>query len=205
MIVKIICAGKDDFSKLYKKEEGEYIIAVDGGVKAVKNSNIIADLVIGDFDSCDLDINEYSKNYIRKITFDKRKDFSDLELALRECKKIKDEVEKVIIYNATGGRLDHLYANILLLENYNDLKLEITDENNCVFVINKDTVFLKNEYKYISFFALEKETVISLTGFSYNLDNYELELNNPLCLSNEIVEKGIIKVNNKKILVIRSK
>lgn len=199
MIVKIVGAGENDFSSLYKKDIDEYIIAVDGGIKAVNEAGIKADLAIGDFDSCD--INLYKNSYLKRLTFEKRKDYSDLELSLIECEKLNPD--KVIIYNATGNRLDHFYANLLMLERYFHLNLEMVNKNNHISVINKDTCFEKNEYKYISFFALE-EAVISLKGFSYELDNYELSINDTLCLSNEVNNKGCIFVNNKKILVIRS-
>lgn len=201
MIVKIVCAGKNDFPLLYKKDEEEYIIAVDGGIKSIKEAGLIANLAIGDFDSCD--ICSYEGCYLNKITFEKRKDYSDLELSLKECEKISSD--KVIIYNATGIRLDHFYANILLLEKYSHLNVEMIDENNLIKIINKNTKFCCDEYKYISFFALEEDVVISLKGFSYELDNYKLEINDVLCLSNEIIDEGIITLNDKKVLVIRSK
>ena len=207
MIIKIVCAGQNDFSSLYKKDDNEFIIAVDGGIKAVKEKNLIADLLIGDFDSCNLSEDEYRNNYLKKMTFNARKDYSDLELALQECEKNSHcDTDEILIYNATGIRLDHFYANILLLEKYSNLKAKIIDKNNCIFIIDKDETFFKNEYKYISFFALESDTIISLNGFSYDLSDYNLNINDPLCLSNEILKNSIatIKVNNKKVLVIRS-
>ena len=33
MIYKLVCAGNNSFSKVYKKDENEIIIAVDGGYK----------------------------------------------------------------------------------------------------------------------------------------------------------------------------
>lgn len=200
MIVKIVCAGENDFSSLYKKDIDEYIISVDGGIKVVNELGLKADLAIGDFDSCD--INLYQNSYLKRLTFEKRKDYSDLELSLMECEKLNPN--KVIIYNATGNRLDHFYANLLMLERYFHLDIEMVNKNNHISVINKETHFKKNEYKYISFFALEEEVKISLKGFSYELDNYELSINDTLCLSNEIEKEGIIKVNDKKVLVIRS-
>ena len=79
MIIKIVCAGQNDFSSLYKKDDNEFIIAVDGGIKAVKEKKLIADLLIGDFDSCSLSEEEYRNNYLKKMTFNARKDYSDLD------------------------------------------------------------------------------------------------------------------------------
>ena len=78
MIVKIVCAGENHFKNLYKKDQEEYLIAVDGGLNTISEMNLVADLAIGDFDSCD--INEYNC-YKEKITYNKIKD---------ESRKIKE-------------------------------------------------------------------------------------------------------------------
>lgn len=199
MIVKIVCAGENHFKNLYKKDQEEYLIAVDGGLNTISEMNLVADLAIGDFDSCD--INEYNC-YKEKITYNKIKDESDLELAVIHAFKLN--FEKIVIYNATGNRLDHFYASILLLNKFSKKNIEIVNNNNKIKVINETTLFKKSEYKYISFFALEEDVVITLEGFYYNIKDYKLETSNPLGLSNEIKEEGKVVINNKKLLVIES-
>ena len=199
MIVKIVCAGENHFKNLYKKDENEYLIAVDGGLSVISKMNLVADLAIGDFDSCD--INEYNC-YKEKITYNKIKDESDLELALIHAFNLN--FEKIVIYNATCNRLDHFYASILLLNKFSKKNIEIVNNNNKIKVINETTVFKKSEYKYISFFALEEDVVITLEGFYYNIKDYKLETSNPLGLSNEIKEEGKVVINKKKVLVIES-
>jgi len=199
MIVKIVCAGENHFKNLYKKDQEEYLIAVDGGLNTISEMNLVADLANGDFDSCD--INEYNC-YKEKITYNKIKDESDLELAVIHAFKLN--FEKIVIYNATGNRLDHFYASILLLNKFSKKNIEIVNNNNKIKVINETTVFKKSEYKYISFFALEEDVVITLEGFYYNIKDYKLETSNPLGLSNEIKEEGKVVINNKKVLVIES-
>lgn len=199
MIVKIVCAGENHFKNLYKKDQEEYLIAVDGGLNTISEMNLVADLAIGDFDSCN--INEYNC-YKEKITYNKIKDESDLELAVIHAFKLN--FEKIVIYNATGNRLDHFYASILLLNKFSKKNIEIVNNNNKIKVINETTVFKKSEYKYISFFALEEDVVITLEGFYYNIKDYKLETSNPLGLSNEIKEEGKVVINNKKLLVIES-
>ena len=62
----------------------------------------------------------------------------------------------------------------------------------------------KNDYKYISFFSLNDDTMISLSGMKYNIENYNLKLKDNLCLSNEILDEANISVTNK-VLVFLSK
>ena len=54
MICKIVGGSKDSFSKLYEKDENEYIIGLDSGTLLLNNLEIKVDLAIGDFDSVDI-------------------------------------------------------------------------------------------------------------------------------------------------------
>ena len=51
MIYKLVCAGNDSFSSLYKQDQGEIIIAVDGGYDILKKNNIKVNYFFGDKDS----------------------------------------------------------------------------------------------------------------------------------------------------------
>ncbi|HEY8444866.1 MAG TPA: thiamine diphosphokinase [Bacilli bacterium] len=211
MIVKIVCAGLDHFSKLYKPDEGEYLIGVDAGVDTLIKNRLRVDLAIGDFDSSKT--KDLQKKCKKVVSYDSHKDQSDLELTLQylslNYSKIDYLANKVIdniyVYNATGKRLDHYHATINVLIKYTHLNIKLIDKNNLIYIVNSKTEFKKHGYKYISFFSVDENTVISLKGFKYNLNNYQLKNYDSICLSNEIVEeKGILETNNKKILVIQS-
>jgi thiamine pyrophosphokinase len=94
MICKIVGGSKDSFSKLYEKDENEYIIGLDSGTFLLNKLGIKVDLAIGDFDS--VDINDIKADKV--IVYPKDKDYSDLELALMEIKD--DKFSKVLVYNA---------------------------------------------------------------------------------------------------------
>lgn len=196
MICKIVGGSKDSFSKLYEKDENEYIIGLDSGTLLLNNLEIKVDLAIGDFDS--VDISDIKADKI--IVYPKDKDYSDLELALMEIKD--DKFSKVLVYNALEERFDHSLSAIISLIKYFPLNIYLLDLNNKVYLINKDTKFKKSDYKYISFFS--QNAYITLSGFKYNLDNYHLTSNDNLCLSNEIKEDAIIKTKDL-VLVIESK
>ena len=61
----------------------------------------------------------------------------------------------------------------------------------------------KDKYKYISFFNVYDDTIITLKGFKYNLSNYTMKRFDNLCLSNEIIKKGYVNVN-KEIIAIEA-
>lgn len=211
MIIKIVCAGVDDFSKMYSPDDDEYLVGVDQGAETIIRNKLSPDLSIGDFDSGS--INKIRNKSKSLIIYHPDKDKSDLELALihlaskdfQEQHNTKKLLRKIILYNATGRRLDHYRSVINLLVRYTHLPIVLLDKHNRIEVVNANTVFKKNEYKYISFFAIDPDTKISLKGFKYNLDNAPLSIYDSFGLSNEILEKeGTLITNNKKILVFRS-
>ena len=51
MIYKLVCAGDNCFDELYKKDDREIIIAIDGGYKPLIENNIKIDYFFGDYDS----------------------------------------------------------------------------------------------------------------------------------------------------------
>ncbi len=216
MIIKIVCNGHDSFSKLYQKNDHEFLVGIDGGSQIIIKNKLPLDLAIGDFDSANFQTIE--KKAKETITFSREKDDSDLKLALEyiaspkfsEKYKIRN-IDRIIIYNATGRRLDHYHANILLLYWYTHLPIEVIDEYNKILVTNSIMRFNKKQlkkegYKYVSFFALEFGLKLSLTGFKYPLTNANLQMNDVFAISNELVEdEGTMVPNNKKVLVFLSK
>lgn len=201
MIVKIVCNGEDSFSSLYSHQEDEYIIGVDGGCKTLINNHVKIDLAVGDFDSSSLDeVKKYTSNI---VTLNRDKDYSDLDVAMEKVEELKD-VGKVIIYNATGKRLDHYHGNINVICRDYKYSVEMMDKNNLIFCLNGEQEFKKDDYKYLSIFALTDNTLITISGFKYCLKSHMLSRFDNLCLSNELDYKGIIRTN-KKVIIYKTK
>ena len=208
MIYNLICAGEDSFSNLYNssKKENEKYIAIDGGLNVLTKLNIKIDAFFGDQDSLDKKYNLPNYDFpLKSHLYSERKDDGDLELAIswlikQSFFKINDEI---IIYNATGGRLDHYQAALNILIKYKDYNIKIIDKQNEIFICKYSMIFNEDNYKYISFFAIT-DTIISLDGFKYPLDNYLLHPYCNLCLSNEIETEGKININ-KPIIVMKTK
>ncbi len=197
MIAKMVCAGSDCFKELYEHDDDEFLVGVDGGALSIIASGYRPQFALGDFDSGNLaEIASYCD--LIKI-YPSRKDYGDLELAVMEISKFNPE--KIFIYNATGDRLDHFLATVNVLVKYPKLNIEILDCRNSIKLLVKDALISKTNYKYLSLFALEDETIISLKGFKYNLENYHLARFDNLCLSNETDCDGKISTNKKLLLV----
>ena len=178
-----------------------YVIGVDKGAYVASLNNIIMDVAIGDFDSIETEMMDTIKDHSKKIIkLNSIKDFTDTNEALALCDP-SDEI--IILGGIQGKRIEHFYANILELKRNPNLKM--LDDYSLIETKNKS--FKPNmDYKYISFFSLEEESIISLSGFSYNLDNYSLKENDPLCISNEInTNNPFVEIKKGRLLVIYTK
>jgi len=185
--------------KLYEKEDNECLIAVDKGAYNALKKGLDLDLVLGDFDS----VNEAEKAFIdehaKKVeTFKVRKDFTDSYLAIKEALKL--DPDEVLVYGGMGGRLDHTYANILLLKLG---PITFINETHVMYILDPGTYDIKNHHPYISFFALEDIKALSLKGFSFELDQYDLDIDDPLCVSNQ--GSGTVSFNEGLMLVIEAR
>lgn len=208
----LVAAGEDTFTAIYQKNkfirESDYVIAVDGGLKVLEKNNIKPSIFIGDNDS-----NINNVDY-PKLLYKSEKDESDFELAISyvinsNSSEYKDSLDykdvEILVYNATGRRLDHFISTIRTIVKNEDLNIKIIDDRNIIYLIKeRETILEDANYKYISFFNLYDDTIITLKGFKYDLDNYKMDRYCNLCLSNQIIKEGKIFCN-KPIIVIRSK
>lgn len=90
------------------------VIAADGGTRHLWRLDHLPDGVIGDMDSLPGEARQWlNAANIPLIMAQEDKDETDLELALLYTAKRYDEA--ILIFGASGGRLDQTLANILLL------------------------------------------------------------------------------------------
>ncbi len=194
--------------KQYGFTEEVPVLAVDGGVRHCINMRIFPDLVIGDMDSVNIKLMEKlgsNKKEIKFINASTSKDESDTQLAVDYLTKLG--FKKIIIVGALGDRIDHTFANLVLLTSpqYDDADIKIIDENNEVSVINKSSEINGEKGKRVSLFSLSPFThFISTKGLKYRLNNEKLLFSPVRGLSNELTEdKASIKIKKGLLLVVR--
>ena len=97
---------------ILEKEENQYVIGVDRGMEFLCRHQILPNYIVGDFDSVKKEIGDYYRNEtnvpIRE--FNPVKDASDTEIAIRLAMTLG--AKEILILGATGGRIDHLWANV---------------------------------------------------------------------------------------------
>ena len=185
----IIASGtsikKEVFDEIYLKDD--FIICADGGLNYLNSLNILPNLIVGDLDSVDKTILEQYKD-VQIKKFPSEKNFTDTEIAIEEA--VANDYKEIILIGATGTRLDHTLANILLIERYikQGISINIIDNNNYISILNKDTIVEKKEGYYLSIVPItEFIDGITLIGMKYPLNNVKVERGSTLCISNEII------------------
>lgn len=185
----ILCAAPewDDAFAAARAKEADCILCADGGYLRALSAGIKPDVLMGDFDSCDI---ERVKD-LEKIVYPTRKDDTDLILALRYM--AKHGYTDVEVLGCFGGRQDHALGNIqsVLFGLTLGLKVTLMDPRNRIFAVTEGvTEIEREENSYVSFLCIGAPCEgITLEGFSYPLQDASLTAEYPIGVSNEIVEE----------------
>lgn len=195
---------------LIEKEDADILIAVDGGMDYYLELNIKPDVLIGDLDSISKDGIKKLEKENNKIIIKKHpieKDSTDMELALDYL--IHNNCTEVVIFGGTGLRLDHTLGNIYLLNKLveKNIRGKIIDRNNTITIIEDYYEVNKELGKYVTIIPItEKGAIVSLKGFKYDLDKYNMRFGSTIGISNKLVQDpGYIKVDDGKIILFVSK
>lgn len=189
---KCIIIGAGENTGLdFEKEEGDYIIAVDGGYSYLAEKGIKPDIVVGDFDS----LGEIPNN--EEVTvLPKEKDDTDTFFALKTG--MEKGYTEFDLYCCTGGRVDHTLANIQLLSYLSQRKMKgkLIGKEYFITAVTDGELTIKKTNGYVSIFAqggIAKG--VDLIGMKYPLSKATLTSDVPLGVSNEIIdEEAVVRV-----------
>lgn len=195
-----------------KKNTCDFVIAADSGMEFFYRNGLVPDEIVGDFDSVKKEVLEYFKEHnpdVQILKFQPEKDETDTELALRTA--IEAGCEKIWLLGATGTRLDHVLGNIHLLGMAMERKCEciMVDSYNRIRMLNKGIRLKKEEQygDYVSLFPFTPEVKgLTLRGFKYPLQSYNLPCYHSLGVSNEISgDEAEISFEEGILLMVESK
>ncbi|MBO5278471.1 MAG: thiamine diphosphokinase [Lachnospiraceae bacterium] len=217
----IISGGRTDkdFALSFLSDrQYERIIAVDGGLRVLRELKLMPTDIVGDFDTVEpelLALYENNENIVIR-RFNPQKDDTDSEIAVNMA--IDYGSSRIDILGASGSRLDHTLGNIRLLglihqsgKNSFFREAYIYDRNNRVRLIEKECVIKKEEAygTYISLLPFTQTvTGITLEGFKYPLHHHTMDIFRAptLGISNELTaSEGKITCREGVLLVIESK
>ena len=202
--MRYIIVGKspnESFQKIYIHQEDDYLIGLDEGALKIIEKGYKLNEVWGDFDNKEK-LQKISKYFSNIHLYPTKKNQTDLELVLMNIKTNNE----IVIYDVTGGRLDHEIINLLLLRKYHNLKLKIRDNyNEIIYLSTKGNyTFSKDEFNYISIITLDQATISIIKG-EYLLDKTTITKNDTYTTSNTFVDEEFsIELFSGEIFIIKS-
>ena len=214
----VIVSGGELDEELTLREIGERgtgcVIAVDRGLEFLYSHQIVPDYIVGDFDSVSREIVDYyrvQKN-VPVRAHNPVKDASDTEIAIRLAMTLGSR--EMIILGATGGRVDHLWANVqsLMIPFKAGIDAKIIDRQNLVRIIGGGETRLKKSKAYGQFFSVfpigNEIFGFNISGAKYPLKNHTLTSDNSLCVSNEIAgdaEEAVIWFPSGEVILMETR
>lgn len=200
-ICSIIC-GAPDGSIDRTLVEG-LIICADKGLDHALAAGIVPDIVVGDFDSSSAQLPD-SAECIRVSPI---KDDTDTILAADTA--IERGCSELRFFCALGGRFDHAFANVQMLEYLHEkgVRAVLYGGSESIRLLHGgDSLELTKHDGFVSVFALTDSAVVSESGMKYGLDRYTIKRSFPLGVSNEIAaECGRITVHEGAVMVYEVK
>jgi len=191
----------------YCVPERTMVISVDGGLSNTFRMGFKPDLVVGDMDSIDRSKDKESSVFdeVEHITSNPHKDQSDTQLAVDHAVKL--DMQSIFITGATGGRIDHTLANILLLASpgLNDIACSIITQDSEISALGSSASITGRPGKIISIFSLTPYTYFeSTSGLKYPLSEEKLYFSPVRGLSNSFTEESAeIKIREGRLLIIK--
>ena len=202
-----------DFALSFIQElKPDYILGVDKGLQFCYEYDIRPDYIVGDFDSVPRKLVEYYREELDVPVreFNPVKDASDTEIAIRLAMTLG--AGEILILGATGGRIDHLWANVqsLAIPFKAGINAVIMDCQNKIRLIGGGETHLKKGETYGPYFSVfplgEEVFGFSIKGAKYPLTNHTLIPYDSLCVSNQFQEDEVtISFLNGIVILMETK
>lgn len=213
--ILIITGGKIDetFAKEYlQKESFGHIIAVDKGLETADRFGLVPDDIVGDFDTVDQKVlaRYQGRPGVEILAFRPEKDLTDTQIAVEKAFEILGGT--ITVLGATGTRVDHMLANLFLMEKALVFGRDIflVDDRNRIHLADRGFSLKRSEAfgDYLSLIPLS-DTVypVTLRGVKYPLTRHTMKRSESgLGVSNEIVDsEAFVEFENGILIVIEAK
>ena len=192
--------GAGEFYGAITPDEGDLVIAADGGVDTLNRLGIRCDLLLGDMDS------RVGSTNSETLTYPVKKDETDTHLAYLEG--VRRGYTSFRVYGGVGGREDHTFANysLLLYAKNRHHTMTLVGDGYESFVIKNESVTLSGRGgATLSVFAFGGEAVdVSIIGAMYEARGVTLSPEFPLGVSNSFLDGDVtLTVGDGALLVMR--
>jgi thiamine pyrophosphokinase len=184
-------------------EQADLIIAADGGTRNALAVGLMPHVVIGDLDSlAETDREQLDRSSVQLIVYSTRKDYTDLELALRYA--LEQGATEIILFSALGGRWDQSLANLILLTlpELAKISAQIVDHHLTISVIHDRAEIAGRVGDTLSLIALKGDACgVTIEGCEYPLNEATLPFGATLGISN-VLAQPIAKITVKQGVIL---
>jgi thiamine pyrophosphokinase len=193
------------FRKKMSQAGHDLLICCDSGARHLAAAGVTPDVLVGDMDSIESSrLADYVRKGVKIIQHPADKDFTDTALALDYAVGLHPE--RIHIWGALGGRMDHALANLFLLLKGKEagIKICLLDEFCEAFIPDQEVNFENAAGCVVSLLALSPQVKgITLRGFAYPLTDGALTLSESRGISNVIsANRASVYVRSGSLLVI---
>lgn len=183
----------------FTPQEGDLVIAADGGYDTLVRAGVRPDLFVGDMDS----LSEPPSVPVERHPV--RKDDTDTALAYRAG--LARGYRHFVLLSCVGGREAHTFANLSLLAGARreGARLLLVGERETSFVIENESVILTRPAGYhLSVFAFGgKARAVTLRDLSYPAEHLTLFPDVPLGVSNAFCDApATVSVGEGRLLLM---
>lgn len=180
------------------------VIAADGGLRHARALGLRPDVVIGDMDS----LPPHSETELaaagRVVRFPREKDETDLELALAYAAEHNNEPIRIL--GATGGRFDHMLANILLLASpaLAGRDVRAVGPHETIWLVTAWTEVVGQVGDIVSLIPVGGDAVVAATtGLLWALHNETLRFGQARGVSNELIApRATVEVADGQLICV---
>ena len=208
--IVIVSSGRlgdlDFFRKKMSQMGNSLLICCDGGARHLAAAGVTPDVLVGDMDSIESSqLADYVRKGVKIIQHPADNDFTDTALALDYAVGLHPE--RIHIWGALGGRMDHALANLFLLLKGKEagIKICLLDEFCEAFIPDQEVNFENAAGCVVSLLALSHQVEgITLRGFAYPLTDGVLTLSESRGVSNIISDnRASVHVRLGNLLLVR--
>ena len=191
----MMCAGEFPPMEI-DRCPGDWVVAVDGGLKYLEECGIEPDFLLGDFDSLGAGHEETVAKY-RAMGEDHFRQFpvvkDDTDTMAAARLGISRGYKEFLIYGALGGRLDHTIANIQVMVwiLQNGGRARLIDRETIATVIGPGEFRIPEDFEgTVSLFSLgDCLEDVTIRGMKYEVEHAVVRNDYPVGCSNETLPR----------------
>ncbi|MGD2026488.1 MAG: thiamine diphosphokinase [Anaerolineales bacterium] len=179
------------------------IIAADGGAVHCRAMGVAPALIVGDIDSLVLEDQKYWDDQgVQFIRHDRRKDETDLELALLYAQGL--DREEALVLGALGNRWDQTFANILLpaYHNLEDLPVTFWHDGLWIYLVRDERTIRGRARQTVSLIPIGGDALgVTTSGLEWPLRDETLSFGATRGVSNVLLgESASVRVREGFLL-----